>query len=159
MINFANSVERVLKSEGGLANDSHDSGGLTNFGISQAQYPGTDVANLTREDAIRIYKRDYWDTCGCEDLPPALAFLMFDAAVNHGQPKARFLLQKALGVVQDGIIGKDTIAAAHRDPEATIQEFCALRMYQYGMHPEFMRFGKGWARRLMDVYRIALREI
>ena len=158
-MSFDDSMEFVLSKEGGYVNNPHDSGGPTNFGISQKEYPSVDVAKLTRDEAVRIYKRDYWDLCGCEHLPPAIAFLVFDAAVNQGPSKTRFMLQKALGVVQDGIIGQQTIAAAHRDPEATIQQFCALRMYQYGMHPEFMRFGKGWARRLMEAYRIALREI
>lgn len=158
---FDSAVEFILSPqiEGGFVDNPHDSGGPTKYGISQAAYPGTDIANLTRESAIQIYKRDYWDLCGCDELPTAVALLVFDAAVNQGPAKARSLLQKALGVVQDGIVGPATIAAAKRDPQAAIQEFCALRMYAYGMHPEFMRFGKGWSRRLMEVYRIALKEV
>lgn len=153
---FDKAVEFVLEREGGYVNDPTDAGGETNFGISARVYPNVVIKTLTRSDAIGIYKKDYWDFCNCDQLPPAVAFLVFDAAVNQGQQAAKMMLQKALGVRQDGIIGEETVKAAYRDVEMTVREFVARRMFQYGMIPQFTRFGLGWSRRLIDAYKLAL---
>src|SRR5690606_2973445 len=61
---FLHAVEVVLEHEGGYVHDPHDPGGETKFGISKRQYPDLDIANLTREQAIEIYRRDWWDKYG-----------------------------------------------------------------------------------------------
>ena len=64
MSDFNKAVEKVLKFEGVLSNDKYDAGGLTKYGISKRMYPSLDIANLTQEQAVAIYKRDYWEkTC------------------------------------------------------------------------------------------------
>ena len=46
-----------------------DPGGETNYGISKRSYPDVDIAQLTLDDAKTIYRRDYWDRCGCGAMP------------------------------------------------------------------------------------------
>lgn len=144
---FRYAVEEVLRSEGGLVNDPKDPGGLTNFGISQRAYPGVDIAKLTKEGAIAIYHRDYWLNAGCDKLPPALGVVVFDAAVNQGVDRAVKMLQTALGVTADGIIGPQTVARASMIPKTAIVDFTTQRILHYASLPTFGRFGKGWVSR------------
>lgn len=157
MTPFGRAVEFVLSYEGGLSDDPQDSGGLTHFGISQKTYPHLDIRNLTREGAIEIYRDDYWQKCKCDQLPAHLALIAFDSAVNQGPPTAIRLLQRSLGVRDDGIIGPQTIAAAEAVSAAVIiPEFIARRGYQYALHPQSARYGLGWFRRLAACHQLAL---
>ena len=123
----------------------------TRFGISAATYPALDIANLTLADAQAIYRRDYWDRVQADALPPALALLVFDAAVNNGVGRAGRWLQSAAGVAVDGQIGPATLAAVAKaagDGAALCGEFMALRLSFMASLPTWRAFGLGWARRL-----------
>lgn len=97
--NFDQAVEFVLEREGYLSNDKFDRGGLTKYGISQKANPDIDVRNLTREDAIAIYKDRYWDAIGADGMDMATALVAFDSAVNHGVGNARKMLAQTNGDV------------------------------------------------------------
>lgn len=152
---FDKAVEFVLSHEGGYSNDAHDSGGETKFGISKAAYPGEDIPNLTRERAKELYHRDYWLKCRCGEFPNGFDLLLFDAAVNQGPRKAVMLLQKSLGIHDDGIVGPVTLQVARESGREDIFAFAARRMMQYGLHPQFFRYGLGWSRRLMSALALA----
>lgn len=147
---FDIAVDFVLNAEDrtGTGVITTDDGGVTRWGISQRQYPSVDVRSLTRQDAIAIYQRDYWNLCDCDQLPASVAFVLFDAAVNQGQPHAVRMLQAALGVVIDGHIGPKTIAAAGRLlPRVLVTELTARRLLAYGLDDNFKSDGLGWCRR------------
>ena len=97
--NFDTAVEFVLEREGYLSNHSHDRGGLTKYGISQNANPDIDVANLTREDAIAIYKDRYWDAIGADNMDMSTALVAFDASVNHGAGTAQRMLNETGGKI------------------------------------------------------------
>lgn len=159
MNTFDIAVEFVLGFEGDFSDDPHESGGVTRFGISHKTYPELDICSLTRDQAREIYRTDYWNRCKCNELPAQLAIVLFDAAVNQGPGQAIRLLQKALGVNADGVIGPQTIAAAHRAmPSKVVAEFIARRGYQYALHPEVSRFGLGWFRRLTACHQLTQSE-
>ena len=142
-------VERVLDNEGGYSNSPLDPGGETRWGISKRAYPNVDIRNLTREGAIGIYRRDYWDRVGGDQLDPAVAFQVFDAAVNHGIGNAVRWLQRAAGVADDGIVGPVTHAAIRRmQPAALLLRFNAVRLRFYAQLSTFSAFGRGWANRI-----------
>ena len=106
MENFDRCIRAVvLSEEGGLSDHPQDPGGLTKYGISRRAYPDLDIRRLTMDDAIELYRRDYWNPVHGTDLPPPLALLLFDAAVNQGAGTAVRLLQKAVGVTEDGNFG------------------------------------------------------
>lgn len=96
---FDTAVEFVLEREGLLSNHSNDRGGLTKYGISQKANPDIDVANLTRDDAIAIYKERYWDAIGADDMNMSTALVAFDAAVNHGTGTAQRMLNETGGQI------------------------------------------------------------
>ena len=158
-MSFERALAFVLSQEGGFSNNAKDPGGATNFGITRAtlsKWRGKnvtreDVRLLTRREASSIYHRQYWQRCKCDQLPPALAFLMFDAAVNQGVGRAVRFLQKSIDTKVDGIIGPNTLEAVRRrEPKRVIIEFAARRMRHYGRLSIFSMFGLGWSRRLME---------
>ena len=125
----------------------------TKFGISAAAYPNLDIAGLTQDQAAAIYRPDYWDRVRGDALPPALALLVFDAAVNNGVDRAARWLQGAVGATEDGAVGPATLAAltdavASRGGAAICSEFMARRMDFMANLPTWRVFGLGWARRL-----------
>ena len=147
---FEQAFQIVVGTEGGYVNDPADPGGETKYGISKRAYPHVDIAALTLADAQALYQLGYWTPVAGDDLPPPLAFITFDAAVNCGVGAAARWLQAALGVAQDGVIGPATIAAAHAAQPGwgVMAEVVGLRLAFMTGLPTWRRFGKGWGRRL-----------
>jgi len=117
----------IVAREGGFVNDPDDPGGATNFGVTihtlRRLRPGQhitiqDVRALTREDAVDIYIEHYFNRPRIAELPEPLWPTIFDMYVNAGANAVRILQrlfnQMGLQVAVDGVIGPQTIAAAHR---------------------------------------------
>ncbi len=148
---FEVALKHLLKWEGGYVDHPRDPGGETNFGISKRSYPDLDIRNLSRAEAAAIYRRDYWRLCKCDRLPDGLAIALFDSAVNQGPAPARKMLQKALGVPADGVIGPKTVAkAATSNKRDVLASFMARRIIRYAWHKAWRTFGLGWMRRVID---------
>ena len=83
-------IHRVIGLEGGYVDDATDKGGKTNFGISDLRDGVADglgdisPENLTYKQAVSIYYKDYWLANQCNELPAAIAAMVFDIAVNQG---------------------------------------------------------------------------
>jgi len=151
MNNFDICIDPVLKSEGGTSNHPLDSGRLTRFGISQRSYPKLDIAALTVEQAKAIYKRDFWDANQLDQFPLAVAFEFFDCAVNCGAGTAARLLQRALDVAEDGIIGPVTLAAVGKNnADKLAKRMLAHRIKFYTKLSNWPTFGAGWMNRLAN---------
>lgn len=149
MSNFDICIAPLLKSEGGTSNHPLDGGKLTRFGISQRSYPKLDIAALTVEQAKALYKRDFWDANQLDQFPLVVAFEFFDCAVNCGAGTAARLLQRALGVADDGIIGPVTLAKAKTmNPDKLAKRMMAYRIQFYTKLSNWPTFGAGWVNRL-----------
>ena len=163
---FSQAFAVVVGEEGGFTNDSADPGNWTSgrcgvgvcagtkYGISAAAYPGVDISALTLDAAAVIYRRDYWTPVQGDDLPPPLALLVFDAAVNNGVGRAVRWLQGAAGVAVDGVLGDKTMAAvrsASGSGAALLAEFQAQRLLFMAGLSTWRTFGPGWARRLCSL--------
>lgn len=120
MSDFSKAVEHILNNEGGYSNRAADRGGPTNFGITIAtlsqwrKKPVTpdDVKNMAKEEATLIYKTWWWDAMKLDQVNDQIvATVLFDQAVNRGVPTVVRLLQSALQVKVDGVIGAGTLAA------------------------------------------------
>lgn len=164
---FADCLAFVLKAEGGFSNDPMDSGGATNLGITSetlAEYLGrpvtvADVRGLTAETAAAIYRARYWQPVHGDSLPAGVDLMAIDSAVNMGVRTAARMLQVAVGVPMDGVIGDQTLSAlAHVRPEAVIQAMSAKRAQTYRALDDFKRFGAGWLNRLSAVTKQALQD-
>lgn len=154
--NYDKAFTLVIAAEGGYVNDPNDPGGETNFGISKRQYPNVDIKNLTLDDAKTIYQRDYWDAIQGDSLPWPLCAFVFDCAVNQGCDSAadfaaQKMLQGALGLTQDGIIGPATLSAAGRSGQWQAAKFMALRGVRYTQSSKFDRYGQQWLTRIFDL--------
>lgn len=155
---FNKAVETVLKHEGGYVNNPNDLGGETNFGISKKSYPNLDIKNLTKDDAIAIYKRDFWDKYGYEDIGPEKIYTkIFDMAVCMGPHMAHLLIQRALWacnspVNEDGILGIITKEAINNAVTSALQaaykaEIAARFRFLANERKENKVFLKGWLKR------------
>jgi lysozyme family protein len=148
---FDQAFDKLISHEGGYSNNPADPGGETQFGISKRSYPDVDIKALTLELAKAIYKRDFWDRAQCDGLPPAVAFQVFDAAVNSGIGQSIRFLQRAVGVVDDGSVGPMTLAAIQRrDSAEVVAHFNAERLDFMTRLSTWETFGKGWARRIAE---------
>jgi lysozyme family protein len=67
------------------------------------------------------------------------------------------VLQRVLGVADDGVIGPLTIAAAMRcDARSTVTKICDERLAFLRSLRTWRVFGKGWGRRVAEVKAAAL---
>ncbi|QBH20851.1 hypothetical protein EYC51_15905 [Alcaligenes faecalis] len=153
VVTFEAAFERLIGHEGGYVNHPDDPGGETNWGITlrtarAAGYTGS-MRDLTREQAKEIYRAEYWSRARSEELDGAIAFQVFDAAVNHGIGNAIRFLQRAAEVADDGAIGPVTLAAVKAmSVTDVLARFNAERLIFYTNLSTWGSFGRGWARRV-----------
>jgi lysozyme family protein len=154
--NFRDCLELVLKHEGGFVNHPKDPGGITNLGVTKRVWeewighPATekDMRELTPAIVAPMYEMRYWRTSYCEKLPRGLDLLVFSMAVNAGSGRSVKLLQDAIGVVADGVIGPRTMAKINEaNVEVLIDKFSEARTAFYKGLKTFPVFGKGWLSR------------
>jgi lysozyme family protein len=155
MSNFKESLELVLKSEGGWVNHPSDPGGETNLGVTKrvwdeyVGHPVETLKNLTKDDVAPLYEQKYWRPTYCEVLPRGLSFLIFSMGVNAGPGRSIKLLQSCLGCVADGVIGPKTMELIKSaDVIDLIERFSEARRNYYKSLKTFDVFGKGWLARV-----------
>ena len=163
--NWQASLDHVLQSEGGWSDHPADPGGATMKGVTLETYrrykmnphiTKDQLRNITDEEVSDIYKTGYWDRCRCYDLPSGIDFLVFDMAVNAGVGRSSKLLQEAVGVPADGVIGPITIAAVKAaDQDLLIERFSQLKEAFYRSLPTFGTFGNGWLNRVASTKAFA----
>lgn len=169
---FERAYRFVLDAEGGWTDDPRDPGGPTNLGLTLrdlSDYCGVALDGRSRgallqalralsvDQARPIYRRLYWASAMCPDLPAPVAVIHFDCSVNQGVGGAARLLQQALGVKVDGKVGRETLSAARRQPAAEIiTRYTAARRGRYRALAGFAVFGRGWLARVDRVEKLAM---
>lgn len=166
MTRFEYCLRFVLAREGGYSDHKADRGGATNKGITQKTYDAfrqeaglltRPVFSITDNEITAIYRLKYWNVAKCGLLHDPLDLYVFDSAVNHGPARAVKLLQRALGVPDDGLLGPKTIEALHEEIAAgqlpeLCRNFLAIRQDFYDdiidNDPSQQVFADGWANRL-----------
>jgi len=153
--NFKECLELLLKSEGGWVNHPKDPGGETNLGVTKrvweewVGHPVESLKKLTKEDVAPLYEQKYWRPCYCEVLPRGLDFVVFSMGVNAGPGRSVKLLQSAIGILPDGIIGPRTRALISSSNGADIvAKFSEVRREYYKSLKTFPIFGRGWLARV-----------
>jgi lysozyme family protein len=155
-MNFDTAFHKLLGHEGGYVDHPKDPGGATNWGVTERVARATGYAGHMRDFPVdlakAIYRRDYWDAVKADQLPEAVRYAVFDAAVNSGVRQAVKWLQRAVGAVDDGVIGPKTLelvanANAHQLKGAMLGD----RLEFMTNLPTWPAFGKGWARRIAGI--------
>ena len=152
-VTFDVAFERLIGHEGGYVNHPDDPGGETNWGVTlrtarEAGYMGN-MRDLTREQAREIYRTAYWQRARCDEFDGAIAFQVFDAAVNHGIGNSIRFLQRAARVADDGVMGPVTMTAVQAMTVTDVlARFNAARLNFYTKLSTWPSFGKGWTRRV-----------
>ena len=152
-------IAKVIEREGGerLVNDPDDPGGLTKWGISKRAHPDEDIANLTLDDAIRIYQDKYWKPSKVSKLPYELQDLYFDMVVNVGQSRAVKVLQQACNhkgskLVIDGRLGPNTIKASKVLEKERLKAFRVMYYAKICINnKKLLKYYYGWFRRTIEV--------
>jgi lysozyme family protein len=148
-MNFDQAFKAVIEHEKGYVNDPDDPGGETNYGISKRAYPHLDIKNLSLGQAKVIYLHDYWNKLRLDQLPVPVRFDMFDMGVNSGLGNAAKILQRAVGVADDGVIGPKTVAAANNlDPQLLDKRFNGQRLMFLSDNKMWQKYGRGWVKRV-----------
>lgn len=131
--------------EGGWSDHKADPGGATMYGVTQGTYtaarkrwglPNRSVKLITKDEALRIYRYEYWDKCNASHLVPGVDLAVYDASVNSG--------------VSRGV--KWLVAAAgSNDHSVTVKRICKARLGFMQSLKIWKTFGKGWGRRVADI--------
>jgi lysozyme family protein len=158
-----------MKHEGGFTRNPKDRGNWTsgtigvgelrgtNRGISAMRYPTEDIANLTRTRARALYHADFWNAVRGDELPPALAPMVFDFAVNSGPARAVPMLQQVLLVQADGVIGPRTLAAAATHPLRAATKLARSRLLFLAALDKWPTFGSAWTTRTLETLVLCAR--
>jgi lysozyme family protein len=151
---FLTAINRVLVNEGGYVNDPTDPGGETKWGISKRSYPNLSISELTRDDAITIYNKDFWEPSHAEDLSEGAGYQLLDSAINSGISQSIRFMQRAIGVADDGVFGPHTLEVFRKTSETdVIMRFNAERLDFMRKLKGWPKFGSGWAGRIAQNLR------
>lgn len=140
----------------GYTNDPTDRGGETKFGVAKSANPELNIASLTFEKAKAVYFRNYWISAKCDKLPGRLAALQFDGATNLGPKMASKLIQRAIGVLDDGAIGPMTLNAIAMFDEIKLCNLVCNRRNDYynsivANDQSQAKYINGWLRRVAEM--------
>lgn len=169
MRQFDDYFKIILEHEGGFVDHPSDPGGKTNYGISllflkglvladgdidhDGDIDGDDIKALTVNDSKKLYKKFFWDPLHLEALVnEELKLHVFDHGVNAGTKTGIKLLQRILGLTDDGSIGPMTIKAANSYTGNIVEKYKEARQGYYlaiiAKNPRLIVFKKGWLNRI-----------
>jgi lysozyme family protein len=173
MSDFNIAIVPVLRHEGGFTEDANDPGGATNFGVSMRwlvsqglltaleHQTGTDdavaaIKKMDKEEAEDFYKKFWWDAYKYETInAQMIANKILDMAVNLGAPRAHRMVQAAVGVKTDGVLGPATYGEInHTSPGSLLITLQNTQAQFYknlvAKRPQMQEFLQGWIRRAYD---------
>ncbi len=150
---FDQSFDLLIGHEGGYSNNPVDPGGETMWGVTFRVARGWGymgpMKDLPRDTAKEIYKAMYWDKVRASELPEAIRFDVFDAAVNSGVGQAIRFLQRATGTTDDGRLGPVTLRAViSMDPQLLDKRLNGYRLRYMTELKNWPPFARGWAARI-----------
>jgi len=170
--NFKKSLTLIRIVEGGNDDDKDDPGGRTSRGIIQREWDAyrtlhpeknlpQDVWEAPDWAINDIYWLSYWLPWSETDwFKTGVDYSYADMKVHHGGYWATRILQRALGVKDDGCIGIVTKTALLKaDSETLIKAIHTRRAAYMAKLYWFKKFGKGWISRNDFVERRALKML
>lgn len=172
MADFKTYFDKMLKWEGGWADDPADRGGKTNMGVTIKVWkawaqrlfgiPGNEqtLRAATKQQISTICKVLYWDVVRGDNIAnQKIAQHVADFGWGSGPITAIKRIQAVLKVTVDGKIGPKTIAAInnHPNPAELLNKLVADRIAFLDAiikrDPTQRRFEKGWKNRVYDIVK------
>lgn len=169
MKTFDDYFDVILQHEGGFSDHSADPGGATKYGISllflkdldledgDIDHDGDidvdDIKALTIDDSRVLYHKFFWSPLHLQGIESEdLKLNLFDHGVNAGTRTAVKLLQRMLGLQDDGAIGRMTVDAANNYNGDVVADYKRARKAYYEKiierNPKLGVFKKGWFNRI-----------
>lgn len=157
-------LDNIVLREGGYVYHPADRGGPTKYGVTLStlkrhraddSLDKDDVRQLTSSEAREIFEDLYWFDAGFSELAlnDDLMELIFDSSVNHGVSGTIHMLQKALDVSSDGILGPVTRQAVQNSDKRDL--YLSLLKERYNLYARIVRndptqgaFIVGWLNRM-----------
>jgi lysozyme family protein len=157
-------VDEIIEREGGFVDHPDDRGGPTNFGVTMKalsawrgyEVSRADIANLSRKEALGLLTHRYV-------LMPGIYALGFrgvvrcvaDMSVHHGPTRAIKMLQRAVAVQEDGIMGPTTRGAAdNMRADLLVDRLVKIRCIRFVRivehTPSQIAFLEGWISRALS---------
>lgn len=180
MARYELEIGPLLEAEGGSKYTNHpmDRGGPTKWGVTiqrlrlwrrDNNLTSGDVKALEKDEAIKIYKADYWDANNCDKIEyQIVAKCLFNIGVNMGPKTGAKLLQKACNIQGgslkvDGDIGSKTLSEIkEHNPFILANELVCLMQDRYvGIvkgRPSQVVFLAGWLNRSQELMRAIVND-
>lgn len=168
MAEFITAYQIILQNEGIFSDDPDDLGKRTVLGISENNWPSwegwkiVDTLSTPKEMAThprlqllvqQFYLSNFWESIKGDLITSQnVANSIFDFSINSGVKTSVKLSQQVVGVVADGIIGKNTLTAINAANERIfIAEFKLAKIARYcdivDAKPNQIKYLKGWIKR------------
>jgi len=173
MADFNLYYPKLVKHEGGYANDPKDTGGETYRGIARRYNPTwngwVDIDAKKKAGPIKwnsvfpeleskvkpFYKKAYWDSIALDKLNnQSIAEFLADFKINGMWKSDVNKIQSFVGAVPDGAIGRDTIEVINKYPDTgKLHDFIfKTRKEHYdrvvAVDPSQSKFYDGWTNRI-----------
>jgi lysozyme family protein len=157
--NIKKIIDAVLEAEGGAktTDDPSDTGGRTQFGISENAHPEAWIDDqVSEEEAREIYRRKYVEGPGFSRINDVgLQHFLVDWGVNSGPTVAVKYLQRVVGTPIDGMLGPKTAQAANQaDPRGLLNRLIDERIRMFARivnkNRSQGRFIEGWIERALE---------
>lgn len=149
-------TDEVIRIEGGYVNDPDDPGGETKYGITKRLAVSLGytkrMIDMTKDEAKELYRLSFWNGSLASNIMSNAAFNIYLLSIHSGNKQAILILQRAVGVKDDGIAGAETMNAISKVSETLlIEALCYRTLDFYVLISEKTRYKyiRGWRNRLL----------
>lgn len=161
MAEIGHIIPKILRWEGGYVWDPDDRGGATNKGVTIDTYRTVfgkdktveDLKTLSIPEFTMVLKRYYWDRWRADDIiNQSVAEILVDWVWGSGK-WGIIIPQRILKVMDDGLVGRITIAALNNQDQEEFHEQVKLARFKFindiiKNDPTQEKFHKGWNNRI-----------
>jgi len=158
--NFNETMNLMLNLEGGKTDEKSDRGGRTNFGITQRTYndwlkqnklKSSDVFKISKERALKIYRKQFWGVIKGDQLPHNVAKAIMSMALTDGPQDSVRFIQRLLNIEETGFMGPKTLSAiwskCKKDDKVFTKQILDAQIKRYKSDEQADTYGKGWTNR------------
>lgn len=143
---------------------------LTRWGVVEATWehacdegivPNVDLRQAQKADLGTVLRVLFWNVCCCDRLAAGgargVALMVFNMGMVAGVGRTARLLQRVVGVTEDGQVGPLTVSAvlSHTDHLDLIAKLATADETFFAQCKQAGRFMKGWDRRVEDAKKAA----